>query len=82
MDALTNLNNFGRALPEKYRVLEEGSETKLNENKVNEYLQLVAERYVTSWREFRAATAGASGGGRRHTKRNRAKKRKTRKGHK
>lgn len=82
MDALTNLNDFGRALPEKYRVLEEGSETKLNENKVNEYLQLVAERYVTSWREFRAATTGASGGRRRSTKRNRRKMRKTRKGRK
>jgi hypothetical protein len=78
MDGLTDINNFGRAIPEKYRVLEEGSEIKLNENKVNEYLQLVAERYVTSWRKFRAATAGASGG-RRRTKRNRRKMKKTRK---
>ena len=79
MDDLTNLNDFGKAIPEKYRVLEEGSDSLLNEEKVNEYLQLVAERYVTSWREFRAATAGASGG-RRRTKRNRRKVRKTRKG--
>jgi hypothetical protein len=79
MDALTDINNFGKAIPKEYRVLEEGSDLLLTEESVNEYLQLVAERYVTSWREFRAATAGASGGRRRRTKRNRRKMKKTRK---
>jgi hypothetical protein len=83
MDELTDLNNLGMAIPPSYRVLEEGSETKLNEEKVKEYLLLVAERYVAAWNEFRVASNAASGGRRkaRRTKRQR-RKRATRKARK
>lgn len=80
IDELTDLQNFGKAIPKAYR--EMTSERELNEKKVNEYLKLVAERYVACWNEFREAILKSSKGGRRHqrkTRRRYHKKRATRK---
>jgi hypothetical protein len=57
------------------------SERELNEEKVNEYLRIVAERYVACWNDFRETVLTSSKGGRRQrkTQRRYRKKRATRK---
>ena len=60
-EELTDLHNLGMAIPVAYRTLENGSETKLDEKKVMEYINLVAKRYIECWKEYRSSlTTGGS----------------------
>ncbi len=47
-----DLEMLGKAIPGAYRELVEGSTIMLKEGKVIKYLELVAERFVTSWDKF------------------------------
>jgi hypothetical protein len=65
---LIDLHNFGKAIPSNYRELIKGSTTTLDEKKVQDYLRLVAERYVVcwkSWERYKQTQEPKSKGGRR-----------------
>jgi hypothetical protein len=94
MYGLCDLQCNGMAIPAKYRekkdVIEPEDENKIKEEKVIEYLNLAAQRYVDCWFEFRrapndavmAGAAGAAngsrGGARGVQKRRKTRQRKTR----
>lgn len=76
IDGLCDLQNFGKAIPKAYREME--TEINLNEEKVNEYLQLVAQRYVECWAEFKKNVLNRAKGGRRRLRKTRRRYRKKR----
>ena len=93
IDEFTDLDNLGRAIPREYReVVKKGESILLKKEKIQEYLRLVAERYVKCWETFKNSNKNnnkAYKGGRRrlgtrkrHTLRISRKKRKTHKMHK
>ncbi len=80
--ALCDLQMLGKAIPEKYRILVEGSDILLKEEKVMEYLDIALERFARVWNEFIESKNSGTKGGRRRvhlTKKNRRKKKLTRK---
>jgi hypothetical protein len=76
-----NINHFGIALPKDYRVPVPNKPTKLQEEKVTEYLDLAIDRYITCWEEFQKTQQGGkrlkSRRTRRHTRRTHHKRKHT-----
>ena len=77
---LLDINHFGQGIPIAYREFQPGHKSLLKREKVVDYLELVAERYMACWAEFSAAVP--EGGRRRRNRRTRraaGKRRGTRK---
>lgn len=79
LENLCSLENQGLAIPKAYRIVEEGSTTQLNEDKIKEYLHIVSELYVKCYKEYEATKAAATGGRRKQQTRKKHVSRKQKK---